>query len=391
MSEPSKNSQEHAFNCPSCNGRIVIPFNLPPTTGPCPHCQATITSPDFLVNTSAIEVQADTVVEAAPAPAPAPAPTPAPAPAPAAAPAPAPAETPAATTQSAKKGKPVVLILVFLLIIAGLGGGAYFVMGMLKAKSEANQPLAIKVPAGKPPEPAKPVSNPTMEKYLAAYSLNEKMDYVLNAEALRPKIEAFYANRTIDETSTPANKFSTVQIPAADSQKGFILLHYDQPESANAASPSDSRTKVLAFLKETEQGVKLDWEVFAQTRYKTFNAFIKNPMIGKTEVFRVIVTKEPATNPPATPATAPSYKFTDPIHKEDSAQIYVLATTQAGQALARLDQESAKTTAPTQRTATVELIWAGTPQKPQLQVNRFICWEFLNLGGKEIAEIPPSK
>jgi hypothetical protein len=375
MSERPKNSQEHAFNCPSCHGRIVIPFNLPPTAGPCPHCQAAITSPDFLVNTSAIEVEVDNSVVESPAPAPARVTAPA----------------PATPNQSAKKGNPIALMLVVLLIITGLGGGAYFATGVFRAKNDTNDPIGIKLFPRNSAEPAKPTSNPTMEKYLAAYSLNEKMDYVSNAELLRPKIEAFYTNRTIDETNTPANKFSTVQIPEAESKKGFILLNYDQPESTNAANPSNDRTKVLAFLKETEQGLKLDWEVFAQTKYKTFNGFIKNPMVGKTEVFRVIVTKEPATHHPNTPVNDTSYKFTDPIHKDDSAQIYVLATTQAGQTLSRLDQESTKTNAPTHRTATVELIWAGTPEKPQLQVNRFICWEFLNLGGKEIAEIPPSK
>ncbi|MFN4944895.1 MAG: hypothetical protein ACK5G9_14045 [Akkermansiaceae bacterium] len=377
MSERSKNSQEHAFNCPSCHGRIVIPFNLPPTAGPCPHCQATVTSPDFLVNTSAIEVEVDTSVVETPTPTPTPAPATAPA--------------TATPNQAAKKGNSIVRILVFLLIIGGLGGAAYFVIGILRAKNETNEPLGIKLFPRNSTEPAKAIINPTMEKYLAAYSLNEKMDYVLNAELLRPKIEAFYTNRTIDETNTPANKFSTVQIPEADSNKGFTLLQYNHPESTNATNLSNSNTKVLAFLKETEQGVKLDWEVFAQTKYKTFNAFIKNPIIAKTEVFRMIVTNEPATNPPNTPANDTSYKFTDPIHKDDSAQIYVLTTTQAGQALSSLDQESAKTNVPTHRTATVELIWAGTPEKPQLQVNRFICWEFLNLGGKEIAEIPPSK
>src|SRR5690606_20546795 len=29
-----------------CNGKILIPRNLPPTTGPCPHCKRTITSPE---------------------------------------------------------------------------------------------------------------------------------------------------------------------------------------------------------------------------------------------------------------------------------------------------------------------------------------------------------
>ena len=34
-----------AFSCDSCHGEIQIPYDLPPTTGPCPHCQAELTSP----------------------------------------------------------------------------------------------------------------------------------------------------------------------------------------------------------------------------------------------------------------------------------------------------------------------------------------------------------
>jgi hypothetical protein len=259
---------------------------------------------------------------------------------------------------------------------------------MLKAKSEANKPFTMKIQSGKTAEPAKPTINPTLEKYLAAYSLNEKLDYVLNAEALRPQIEAFYSSRTIDETNTPANLFSLVQIPEADSKKGFILLHYDQLDSNSSAQ---DRTKALAFLKETEQGLKLDWEVFAQTKYKTFHSFITTPASGKSQVFRVMITKSPATTATTTATTTPIYTFADPAHQENSVQIYVLAASQAGTALARLDQESAKNSAPVQRTATVELIWTGDPKTPQLQVKRFICWEFLNLGGKEMTETPPSK
>ena len=33
------------FHCTSCRGEIEIPFELPPTTAPCPHCATSISSP----------------------------------------------------------------------------------------------------------------------------------------------------------------------------------------------------------------------------------------------------------------------------------------------------------------------------------------------------------
>ena len=36
------------------------------------------------------------------------------------------------------------------------------------------------------------------------------------------------------------------------------------------------------------------------------------------------------------------------------------------------------------REATVELVWTGQTDNPTLEIKRFICWEFLGLGGKEI-------
>ena len=33
------------FRCIHCNGTIAIPYDLPPTTAPCPHCNNPITSP----------------------------------------------------------------------------------------------------------------------------------------------------------------------------------------------------------------------------------------------------------------------------------------------------------------------------------------------------------
>ena len=273
--------------------------------------------------------------------------------------------------------------MVFLLIVAALGGGAYFVLGMLKPKSDPNKALVAN-PSTK--QIVKQPVNSTLEKYLAATTLDEKLNYVYNAEQLRPKIEAFYKDNTINEGDTLASAFSMVPLPENESKKGFILLTYNQANS----NSTGQHNIILAFLKETEQGVKLDWEVFAQTKYRTLSNFIKTPALGKSEVFRVIVTKEPVADP-AKNKTAASYQFADPAHQRDSVKIAPDPKSQAGQALSRLDQETAKISASLQRTATIELTWAGDPKNPQLQIKRFICWEFLGLGGKEIAETPPEK
>lgn len=385
MSVTTQNPQERAFHCPHCNGRIVIPADLPPTTGPCPHCKGTITSPalDYsytpLAQTpnpqtpppSGLSAEAATIVLATKSTPAAPVTYEAPE-----IPEENEVEEPVPSKKSAKKSSPLLFLFIFILLLGALGGGGYYVMVMMKPKDEVIKPLDLK-------QPAKPLTNPALEKFIAAATLDEKLKYVYNAEALRPKIEAFYKDKSVSEADTPANLFTTVKIPGDDTKKGFILLNYDQPASKTTTAPSAQRTKVLAFLKETEQGVKLDWEVFAQTKYRTLSSFIKTPTAGKSEVFRVIAIKDPADK-------TPGYLLADPAHQTDSVKIVTDPKSPAGQALARLDQESAKSSGLAKHTATIELTWAGDPKKPQIQIKRFICWEFLNLGGKEIPETPPS-
>lgn len=368
MSEFSQFSQQRAFHCIHCNGRIVIPADLPATTGPCPHCQGTITSPDPLVHSSVIDENLKPISQSRPAAEAGPEhagaqSTPS-----------SPIEPSKKTDSSTKRSNPVALLIVFVLVLIALGGGAYFVLDILKSKNESN-------PVSAPKFPTKPSSNPTLVKYLAAKSLDEKSGYVTDAERLRPTMEAFYKDGLRDENSLNAKAFTSVPLPEMDSEKGFVLFAYDQK--------TPEQTRILAFLKETEAGVKLDWEVFAQTKYRTYQQFINTPVIGKSEVFRVIISLSTVdgSGQPKNPA---SYILSDPAHSGDRIELTPDQKSQAGQALARLNLESSQQPGNISRTATVELAWSGDANKPQLEIKRFICWEFLGLGGKEIAGIQPS-
>lgn len=80
------------------------------------------------------------------------------------------------------------------------------------------------------PQP-KPSANPTLIKYLAAATLEDKLNHVLNAEVLRPKMEAFYKAGMLNETGTPASAFTFVKLPEADSKKvSFSSPTINQPK-----------------------------------------------------------------------------------------------------------------------------------------------------------------
>ena len=47
MSDTMIPANQREFRCTHCDGKILIPLELPPTTGPCPHCGGVITSPAY--------------------------------------------------------------------------------------------------------------------------------------------------------------------------------------------------------------------------------------------------------------------------------------------------------------------------------------------------------
>ncbi len=54
-----------------------------------------------------------------------------------------------------------------------------------------------------------------------------------------------------------------------------------------------------------------------------------------------------------------------------------------GKELSVINWRGTKQGSPVTRTATVELEWISRKDSPVLEIKRFICWEFLGLGGEE--------
>jgi hypothetical protein len=86
-----------------------------------------------------------------------------------------------------------------------------------------------------------------------------------------------------------------------------------------------------------------------------------------------------------------TYRVADPANTGDTARINVKVDSEIGRALSLINWRGTKESRPITRTATVELKWTGEPDAPELEISRFICWEFLGLGGQDTSPTASTK
>lgn len=444
-------TNQRDFRCTYCEGKIVIPRDLPPTTGPCPHCGGIITSPG---NDSApaapVEASQETPATAVlPAKAVAEPVNPPATPVPVAAaarpattaPPAIPADLRAAKSESSAKvelphrddnadlNKPkkhpapklqrsgVISAMLVLLMLSLLAGGVvYFASKELGRDIEAP---TLKVTAGDSALNEADYIHSGWQKdayqllrgYLAAATPQDKLPFILNSSSLAPKVVNFYGGSAINDSDTPAEAFSIYELSDEDYKRGLFMMNYDQPAQfdireffrplaslevqhglddadpllgtlARAGNFAKEPLRVYAFFKRTPEGLKLDWEIFAQTKYRTLQDFVELPEVGQTGIFRVMIVEDVPEKGRVVAGTR-TYRVADPANTEDNARINVKVDSEIGRALSIINWRGTKENRPVTRTATVELKWSGPATAPELEISRFVCWEFLGLGGQD--------
>lgn len=468
MSQADISRDNREFSCLHCSGRIQIPWNLPPTTGPCPHCGGTITSP----TPGEEEPDLPAVVAPVPAREVAQAAAAAPVAIPPAAEPPAAREAPEPSRQNPKDPQPglpsipprradlpppgknpienakkdqksqpkkvaskqsegppaksglIPVMLVILLLVLAVGAGIYYAAGELGRNIPP--PSTVR-------KPGNPLTNEdhflrigwqkeayeVLRGYLAGTSAEEKLPFIVNADSLAPKIEDFYGGVEINDADTPVDSFSPYELSLEDRKRGLFLMIYDRPyqfdikeffrplASAEVQAGIDEAGLLLssvanvdnftmeplrahAYFKRTPQGLKLEWEVFAQTKYRTLQTFVEIPEPGLTGVFRVFIVEDVPNKRLSEPGYR-TYRIIDTAYATDSARINVKVDSEIGRALSVINWREIKDARPITRTATVELKWSGGESAPNLEISRLVCWEFLGLGGQETpAKTPPN-
>jgi hypothetical protein len=221
----------------------------------------------------------------------------------------------------------------------------------------------------------------------------------------------FYGTAAIDDSDTHPAAFFFSNLNESDRRRGLFLMEYDQPPQiemrsffkplttlevqhglqdadlllstvALVSNFSMEPLRVKAFFKRTPDGLKLDWETYAQTKYRLFQSFIDLPAPGSKSVFRVIVNEDVA-GAGQIAAGQRAYLLTDPAHMDHRVRLAVEEESEVGRELKVINWRGQSGNQPLSRTATVELAWTTENDMPVLTISRFICWEFLGLGGQE--------
>ena len=161
----------------------------------------------------------------------------------------------------------------------------------------------------------------TLGNFIQATRVEGKLPYVNDAERLSSKMHDFYGGTVINDSDTPADSFSVQELSEEDRRRGIFMMTYDQPPQfalkdffrplaslevqygvdeadillstlARVSNFAMEPVRVHAFFKRTSGGLKLDWEVFAQTKYRLFQSFVELPDIGRPETFRILIVED---------------------------------------------------------------------------------------------------
>lgn len=434
-------SDRRDFNCEHCGKKISIPRNLPATTGPCPHCKKKVTSPPppraGRYRPTRAEDTATAPAQANKAPATTPTqPSNA---------VKLTAADRAARNAEALPRKPVVsrpletergpldphqletllreettrhrrtMVLMLVVIGTGIAGGIGYFHHLSRQQADEPMPPVMAAPD---PEPWKltpqfieggwePAAREVLREFLSANNRIGKLPHILRAEELLPDLVDFYHRDGIEDLDTPASAFVAQPLSAEDHHRGLFRLASTSvradldpelvsrlvatgddttPDPAvrqlvDPQKAAEAPTHVHAFFMHTPEGLKLDWEVFVQTKYRTLLNFATNPQSRRQPSFRVLIAQD-RPNGDAADDGVIRYRIADPANRADVVRATAKATSDAAKALSSIHWVGIDGRQPVTRTATVKLAWRHDGPEPELVIHRFLCWEFLGLGGK---------
>lgn len=319
-------------------------------------------------------------------------------------------------SRSAKRKAWVGFLLVLLVVM--LGGGP---LALRLLEWGGHQPTGVEAPALSAEPQARleekhdhrsgsqEDAREVLSRFLAADSVAGKAAFSLRGGELIGAMEEFYGPGRIDDSDTPLSGFFAEPLPPGDHARGIFMMRYERPPQfeladffrplaplevqyglqepdpllaslAQAGNFTSEPVKVLACYKRGPGGLKFDWETFVQTKHRTFRAFTELPDPGRSGIFRVFVEEDVPEQGHLEPGMK-TYRIFDPAHKADAVRVNVRADSDPGWELSFLDWRGVTDGRPTARTATLELEWTRD-EVPRLVLKRFLCWEFLGIGGE---------
>jgi hypothetical protein len=328
-------------------------------------------------------------------------------PAPVARTAPAIAEKAPQQKPSASNAPLFLSIALFLLLIAG---GAWFYVTYIRP-ANALAPLTQK-PI--PPKHAASLTAFTWEgqarsvlrSFLNARTPEEKARWVIGGKATVDRLHTLWGERLFAEDAIDPDDFAAILTGEEQNDVPIYLLLFDRPvqmdikkylrplvsmEVMQGTEPLDPLTKTLtepenfempplkieAYFKQTADGLRLDCDLYLQTRHRTLHTFAEAAPIGTSAVFRVIIIEDVPLLPEKKKQRR-VYRITDPIHIEDSYRISTEQNSPTSQQLSPIHWYGITGVKSQFAAATVTL---RKQSAEEIHLENLICWDFDGLAG----------
>lgn len=394
-------SRKRSFPCVYCRKAIYIPMRLPPTEAPCPHCGETVTSPPFEEYEASVPIASPkSVPDIAGDPLPPARPT---------------EEIHAQRRKKLSRMPLMALIVVTLTFIPVLLVAVFFperlrkpdFFSAMRVDRVAAATMKDKLYRERGWQ-AEAVA--LLEAFQSADTIEERASMTVGGDSNIPDMEAHYAKFSFIESDTPVSGFSPVMLPETDTQRGIFLMNYNRPEQydirqffrplpplrveygleetslmlkaeSGIGSFVSEPVRVMAYFHKSEnQELLLDWHVYRQTKCRLFRSFLEAAQPGESALFRVYIEQDKESGG-GNPGGSTVFRISDPAFSDDHIKVLIKDDSPLGQAFAPLTDGAPGGRRALKEGATVELEWSQGPN-PQLRMKNFLCWEFLNLGGK---------
>jgi len=251
----------------------------------------------------------------------------------------------------------------------------------------------------------------TLKAVLGTRDLAAIAEQVIGGQDLLPEIQRRLDSPAPLPRFSEADTVSTIPVFESDLRRGITGLIYQAPpddtmslESPLLAAEMARGTKGLGFLESaalTEFFSKppprealaffakkngkllLDWDLFIQTWDRTLRSFIDGDLGPGPIRFRVILSLDKPVFENGEMVGETIIRVQDPLHREDVIRVPIYYHDPVVTALlpAARVLETDPSAGMRDQTATLEL--SRSPDTGRVTISRFVCKEFLGLGGRE--------
>jgi hypothetical protein len=355
---------------------IYIPFDLPPTSAPCPHCRQVIMSPPPPAAPAILPPKKE-IAESLPALQPA-----------------LPAPEISHNEPPAPASKAPWFISIFLLVLIAAGSKLFY-EEYLRFANASDSTSSQSPPSSINLYNRDKQARVALRSFLSATTLEDKARHVIGGQATLQRLLPEWGDKLLHEEPIHEEDFASIITGDEEGENPVFLLFYDRPstydikklfpplmpmEVTSKLQPIDplflpltdrSRfesepLRINAFFKQTDDGVLLDWDIYLQTRYRTLRAFVGSAPAGKRSTFRVIALHD-VPLPEEKRKMQKVYRLTDVANISDSFRVFTPMGSKAAESMSKID-------------------WYGQPDKSNPLAPVTVVLEKLPDGGVLLAE-----